>query len=60
MGRLPATAQLLQIRHQHTAEENAQGRRVCRALVEQGWGSDADFVAWQQRQQQTQLDLTQI
>ena len=52
----------LQSRH-HTAEENAEGRRACRALVAEGWGSDPEFVAWQQRQapvEQTELDLNRI
>jgi len=42
----------LQSKH-HTEEENAADRQACRALVAEGYGSDAEFVAWQQRQQQS-------
>ena len=52
----------LQSRH-HTSEQNAADRQACRALVDGGYGTDPEFVAWQQRHQQseqTQLDLNQI
>ena len=51
--------QRLQSRH-HTPEQNAADRQACRALVDGGYGTDPEFVAWQQRQQQTELDLNQI
>ena len=40
--------QRLQSRN-HTEHENHAAHRRCRALVEQGWGSDPKFTAWRER-----------
>ena len=40
--------QRLQSRN-HTEHENHAAHRRCRALVENGFGTDAAFMAWRQR-----------
>ena len=37
--------QRLQALH-HTSQQNAADRAACRALVEGGWGTDQEYVAW--------------
>ena len=30
----------------HTPQQNAADQEACRALVQGGWGTDAEYVAW--------------
>ena len=41
-GQTPAMLQALH----HTSQQNAADRAACRALVEGGWGTDQEYVAW--------------
>ena len=34
----------------HSPEQNAADRAACRALVQGGWGTDPEFVAWRRSQ----------